>query len=704
MRLYILSFFIVLVSFTKESLFAQGDARLDALKRKYTNEQLSPDERLPAFRDYILATLYERTDEALPDLQEYLQLSLQFKDYVRVAHAYHCLGYYYRKQKDFVQAEKATNEQLYFARLANNSYYVANALVDVGGNEEEKGDYRKALLHYKQALDTAVAAGEPVIEARARINKGNIHKLVGDYYEAIAELQQALELCEKKRITGFMASVLFNLGDINSSIQENEKAEYYYLEAIKWSKKKSNNNTLTLTLQALIRLKLKQKKYEETRKLIDELALVDQMLGIPKNEAVTYGLLAKLEWEENNLDTALFQGQKAYDLIRNLDSKPEMAEIIGVLGLIYLSQDQADFAVKYCERAYQLNVENGSIHLQRENCDCLYKAYKKLNKQARALKHLEIYTDLEERIRNTEQVKRLVKAQLNNDFKRQEEIDSIEIDNRLKLIGVGHERDLKIRMQFIVFVTILAIIMAVSIFYLSRAYRRSKKQKLLLERMDKLNKYIFSIISHDFNGPLLTMNALAKSLEDRELSPEEMHAFTQDIQQQVVRTKDILTNLLNWARSELDIDLSESRLCKVKQVSDELLMHFSEQLIHKELKFKNELPSDLELTIHPDLLRIVLRNMISNSIKYSYHGDEIHLYYVKERKQIVLEDEGVGLRPEQLQQLFSKPMYSSLGTSQEMGFGIGLYITSELLRKISWDIKVESSGPDLGSKISIYHP
>ncbi len=98
----------------------------------------------------------------------------------------------------------------------------------------------------------------------------------------------------------------------------------------------------------------------------------------------------------------------------------------------------------------------------------------------------------------------------------------------------------------------------------------------------------------------------------------------------------------------------------------------------------------MTLEIHPDLLRILLRNLINNAIKYSFPGGKIEISYDTASKQLSVRDSGVGMSSETMSQLMKAPIYSKLGTARESGFGIGLYVTAELLRKIGWTLFAES--------------
>jgi len=148
--------------------------------------------------------------------------------------------------------------------------------------------------------------------------------------------------------------------------------------------------------------------------------------------------------------------------------------------------------------------------------------------------------------------------------------------------------------------------------------------------------------------------------------------------------------LLNWARVELEIGVKDDITSRPYQIVEELNKVFEVKLDEKQLKIINNVPEETSLTIHPDLLRIVLRNLLSNAIKYSHKQSFIDIGYDVSQQKITIKDSGLGMDKAELKSLFSQPVFSQIGTEHETGFGIGLYITAELLRKIGWSIEVQS--------------
>jgi len=134
-------------------------------------------------------------------------------------------------------------------------------------------------------------------------------------------------------------------------------------------------------------------------------------------------------------------------------------------------------------------------------------------------------------------------------------------------------------------------------------------------------------------------------------------------------------------------------------ISKEVIDGLSHLSMPKNVTVVNRIPEGTELQMHGNILRIVLRNLASNAIKYSHPLEEVELgrtpaggLYVK--------DTGVGMDAATLATLGKQTVLSEAGTASESGFGLGLYVSTELARKSGWAILVDST-VDVGTQFSI---
>jgi len=210
-----------------------------------------------------------------------------------------------------------------------------------------------------------------------------------------------------------------------------------------------------------------------------------------------------------------------------------------------------------------------------------------------------------------------------------------------------------------------------------------------LQRQHILNQKIFSVISHDFRGPILSLNLVLNRFKDSSTN-EKLNGYLKDIGTSVHNANAVLNNLLNWAKTEIAVESFDKADCVVEDVVEKTEKEFAEKLSEKNIELIRYISAGSTIHLPHDILQIAVRNLVSNAIKFSNRDNKIEIIFDQTNKSLTVKDFGVGLSPEKHAQLFSSQVNAAVGTNKEEGFGIGLYIVSELLYKYGFTIKVES--------------
>lgn len=250
---------------------------------------------------------------------------------------------------------------------------------------------------------------------------------------------------------------------------------------------------------------------------------------------------------------------------------------------------------------------------------------------------------------------------------------------------------------FLIVVIALLGFVSLLIVKLVSSNRDLKKRKKELAELDTLNKEIFVIISHDFKEPLIGFNFLLSRLQ---MEKGEKSAYYQDLKTQVQMTTQVLQNLIDWASSELQFRSGGSRPVILKNRVQELLDNLEPLWAPKEIVVVNEVPDDCKWKIDPFVLEIAIRNIVVNAVKFSKKGQEVRICFKDNTLQVI--DQGPGIKPSLLSQLFTTKVRSSYGTNRESGSGIGLFITSSLLKKNGFFIRAENNIGLGGTTFSIF--
>jgi signal transduction histidine kinase len=216
-----------------------------------------------------------------------------------------------------------------------------------------------------------------------------------------------------------------------------------------------------------------------------------------------------------------------------------------------------------------------------------------------------------------------------------------------------------------------------------------------LERLNKTKDKFFSIIAHDLRNPFNAIMGFSEMLchDFKEMDDKQKLGLLELISLSSESAYNLLDNLLQWARTQTDkikynpeyFDLSEV----VRQVID---LHgiIAEK---KQVSVESTIPQSTEVYADRNMIHTVIRNLISNAIKFSHKGGRVFLSSFENgmMTEVVIRDEGTGMSRENLSMLFRiDTYYSTSGTSGETGTGLGLIICKEFVEKNGGRIRASS--------------
>ncbi len=229
-----------------------------------------------------------------------------------------------------------------------------------------------------------------------------------------------------------------------------------------------------------------------------------------------------------------------------------------------------------------------------------------------------------------------------------------------------------------------------------------KKQEDQLQEANEFKDKVFSVISHDLKSPISTLTGLLELLKLNTLTKEEKSNIINNLDVALKNTKYLLDNILVWANPKLNKGKQSSNFF-LYSVVDEIFQLFSIQANAKNIELVNNTDPALKIKSDKDIIRLVLRNLVSNALKFTPSGGrvEIGMQLDQQNVTLMIKDNGIGMGKDQLEKLFIRNQHhSTRGTENEKGTGLGLMLCREFLEKNNHKIWAESE-PEKGSTFFI---
>jgi signal transduction histidine kinase len=222
-----------------------------------------------------------------------------------------------------------------------------------------------------------------------------------------------------------------------------------------------------------------------------------------------------------------------------------------------------------------------------------------------------------------------------------------------------------------------------------------EKDKLELEALNQTQNKLFSIIAHDLRSPFNNILCLSELLSEKVAATEnsESEEFVDLINITAKNTLSLLDNLLNWAKSQTgELGFSPEKINLSKVISHIIELKTS-QAKAKNISLYFSATDEIELSTDENILGTVLRNLISNAIKFTNPGGQIEVAAITNQGyvEISISDNGVGMDENTVQKIFDLTTNVTLpGTANEKGSGSGLVLCREFVKKLDGQLWVES--------------
>lgn len=459
-------------------------------------------------------------------------------------------------------------------------------------------------------------------------------------------------------------------------------------------------------------VKLKEKKYAEALAIYQQADKLSQSASYQYGQKKTYYNRGELYDAMGNTDSSLYYYHKALKIdTLTHDQYGKALSYIG-LGSLYIKNKQPEKAYLYANAA-QINAD--SLHAQ----DLVVNAIEILIKVANSQNNLKEVAHWQEKLlaieRSDKEIDKneavifveVLKQQHDHQLAMQRQMSEIQKESQTKSV-------LLICSLVVVFIVMMLILSITHNYRKAQAHaaelneknkeinnhaksvaqlnQRILAQNTFLEEDNSLKNRLLSVISHDLRHPLTNTKSILNLINLKLVSHEETHSLFTHLEAQYERTVTLLDNLLYWIKSQVHSDQAKKSEINLHQLINSLIEEQKLEFYKKNISIYNETDENLDYYGEPEQLKIVFRNLLSNAIKFTMpEGCVRFLSEVTDTEiSIAVEDNGVGIKPEILKHILNQNNYTSRGTANEDGNGLGLMLIRDLIRKMGGHMDISS--------------
>lgn len=212
-----------------------------------------------------------------------------------------------------------------------------------------------------------------------------------------------------------------------------------------------------------------------------------------------------------------------------------------------------------------------------------------------------------------------------------------------------------------------------------------------LKESNSVRERLLSVVSHDLKTPLTSLQTLLDYWDKKLLSEEELTDLLPRISKQTETVNLLLENLLEWAKTQMEYSQLQFAEVNLRSLVDESIKLATTSTEGKILTILNDVPEELVIHTDRERLNFIIRNLISNALKFTQSEGLIRVSYDPFGKgKIQIIDNGVGMNQSRLESIFSRKMGASKGTDGEKGSGVGLLLCKEFAESLGASLEVVS--------------
>ncbi|MGV3540374.1 MAG: tetratricopeptide repeat-containing sensor histidine kinase [Rufibacter sp.] len=533
-------------------------------------------------------------------------------------------------------------EALKIGEAAHDTAILVSTFTSLGSLSNKIKNYTKAEAYFKTAETLALATSNTFALGRIYNNQGHMQETRGNYAQALTSFTKAAEVLKNTADPKTMAVIYLNIGGVHTFLKQPAKGLPFLYDALAIDKKLGNNINKTVTLATLANAYKAMGQTSKSVAFAQESYEVALQTKSGKKIVAAAQLLENLYAHQRNFEQAYKFQTIAAKHLEELDAESQIrhsAEIIAK----YESEKQA--------------LENKTLKAEKE-------------KQAEAIEHQQTILILGGVV-----IVLMVLLLVASYLLRQR--------NKKAYARLRHAHE-QVKQQNMEIFNQKEEIFAQSNILV--------RQNELLEKHNNFKSKIFSIVSHDLRSPFTTIKGIINLTKGHPLSASEVQRVLELLAKDVDVVEDMLNNLLVWSKNQLDGSRTAVDSLFLPQAVEDSVEIIKFQALQKEVTLQALVPEELVVLADREQLAFVFRNLLMNAIKFSFPGTQVVIKAKQEQETVAVSviDQGKGISAKNLKKLFSNQRFTTRGTGNEIGTGLGLMLCKELLETMGGTISAHS--------------
>jgi|GEM_PF-1879427 len=548
-----------------------------------------------------------------------------------------------------------------------------------------------------------------------------------DYYRAdhgncTHYAQKALNATNKPRDSIMALLLLSRTYRANDDLST---AQSYTLQTLNIAQRSSLDEERAFAYIELARINYTLNDSLKATEYLDQAGNIIENTENQNLKGVYYYQKARVQhWYEGktNLDEVVAQLLKSLEYFEATANHTEIATTLDFLGSCYWRKDEYGQAQSYYEKSLSIRKKLGNnygqaisynnlagLSYKQSNIQQAIKYYKKSAELSKSIDAFELLQLSYANITVMYESEKILDSTMLYFRKEIAVMDTLKVRQRTELVydlqtkyeTREKEQQIKAQKQQLTYsgLTMGLLLLTVGLIY--RLYRQKTQ-------VNNFKNQLFSIIGHDLRGMTAQLHVAQRSIErtHKPLQDPKLAKSTSKMGAIIEGLTGFIENVLYWGATQTDRLFFDYQKLHVDRLVSIVAANFKYDLARKNIALKKDIPQDFHIYADKNTVQVVIRNLLSNALKFSEPNSEIFIQAIQNPNYtlVKIKDSGIGIPPDKIPQLFTtNKTVSTKGTKGEKGTGLGLWLCKEMMTKNKGKISVEST-PNEGTCFILYFP
>lgn len=743
--IFTLQLLVVFLTIQQYNCAQTSTSLLDSLEARLLNYKNYDTARVNFLNNAANKILKVDSSRAKLYVQEAQQLSLSLSYTSGVAESNWTMGNITSFYKAHQNALDYYATALCISREQRNKSSELKYLISIINSYKSIGFNDKAFANVELAIDMATELADKKRLAQCLLIRANLYESSGDQDKALEGYEEVLALGEELGDQRFQSFAVNNIGNIFFSKGIFSKAQEFYFKSLSLKETQGDLKGAGISLLNIGTTFFRQDNFTKSLEYYQKALEIGIELNDKRHIARCYSCIGDI-YVNSNPQKSLDYYTKAYDIASELsindiiinslngigglyfrqgehtdalsayrgalavaskiNHQRSMCKINHFIGKVHLADKQYDSAHFHLKNSLAL-AEKMNLNVERRVChDLLSKLYFEKKDYKSAYDHKCLYQAYNDSVINDESLRKAVVLEYS--YKLDSEKKIIETaqhhKSELLLAESKMQRDIILLLAIGVSVLFIVVVVILRLFVVRRRMNHELiKHKEIIESQNlQLQKYndgkdrFFGLLAHDLKGSFNSILGFSNLIQDGIgiYNVKELEEMARAIHSSASSTYNLLENLLSWSRSSIGIIEFKPEKFLFSDLVNFCRPQWMGGADAKNVKVDVVFDENVEIYADKDMLCTVMRNLISNAVKYSDRRGKVKVEcrVIGDNVELIVSDQGMGMSEDVIESLFDmSKMRSKPGTEKELGTGMGLFLSHEFVKRHQGTISVESN-------------